>query len=431
MDAETQYKYLLSLESVRSSAKCAYKAAQLNKLRSFDFHPDRLDEAAEHVCSLIMRDFSPEQFKTIPPHGRWQHFETKDVPRLEELLQEWRNAGTDDLECSRRLVDLFLVSVLLDAGAGDLWKFTEKSTGLEIERSEGLAVASLYAFKDGVFSKSSNEVNALGLKTLTAESLGSAMQSSVDNPILGLAGRAELLQRLGSSLLALPEIFGETGRPGNMVDFLLLSKSRDNPIDLKNLWDLLQQLLIPTWPTNRTTYNAKPIGDAWPLQILHEQREHDPSGTGIQPFHKLTQWLTYSLLVIFERLLDIKWIGTEHLTGLPEYRNGGLFVDMGVLTLRAEVLDRGRAASGTNVPLFDPTDDVIVEWRTLTVSLLDVTLELVNRKLAEKTGEVAEPLTLAQLLEAGTWKAGRELAAKYRPQSKGSPIEIQSDGTLF
>lgn len=200
-------------------------------------------------------------------------------------------------------------------------------------------------------------------------------------------------------------------------------------MDLEVLWGYLQQLLIPTWSSDRTVYNGKPLGDAWPLRVLSTQG--DASGAGIQPFHKLTQWLTYSLMVIFERLLNIQWTGTEHLTGLPEYRNGGLFVDMGVLTLKPEVLERGLSKSGSNLPMFDATDDVIVEWRSLTVSLLDLTLDLVNEKLAVKTNQEASLLTLAQLLEAGTWKAGRELAAKYRPDTKSSPILMQSDGTLF
>jgi hypothetical protein len=136
-------------------------------------------------------------------------------------------------------------------------------------------------------------------------------------------------------------------------------------------------------------------------------------------------------MVIFERLLGIQWTGTEHLTGLPEYRNGGLYVDMGVLTLKPEVLNRGISKSGSNLPMFDATEDVIVEWRSLTVSLLDLTLGLVNEKLATKTNQTASPLTLAQLLEAGTWKAGRELAAKHRPETKSSPILMESDGTLF
>ncbi|KAG0645006.1 urg3 [Hyphodiscus hymeniophilus] len=429
MDSEAHYQYLLSLKSVRESAQVAYKAAQADQLRAFDFHPEKLDDVVDFVCSVITRDHSPETFSQIPPHGRWQHFETQGVPRLEGLLNDWKCAGVQNLECTRRLVDLFLVSVLLDAGAGDVWKYTEEGTGLQIERSEGLAVASLYAFTTGVFSGTDFQVDALGLKVLTAERLGESMQSSAENPLVGLEGRAELLQGLGDSLLSLPEIFGQTGRPGNMVDYLLLSMNESKALSLELLWDLLQQLLIPTWPRSRTLYENKPIGDAWPLHVFSGGASS--SGIVIQPFHKLTQWLTYSLLVVFERLLDVKWTGTEYLTGLPEYRNGGLYVDTGVLTLKPEVLNRGLAGSDTNLPKFDASDEAIVEWRSLTVALLDETLQLVNQKLAAKTKGAAVPLTLAQLLEAGTWKAGRELAAKYRPQTKCSPILIQSDGTLF
>ncbi len=35
------------------------------------------------------------------------------------------------------------------------------------------------------------------------------------------------------------------------------------------------------------------------------------------------------------------------------------------------------------------------------------------------------------LFNLGTWKAGREIAAKLRPDTKGPPIEVISDGTVF
>ena len=66
-------------------------------------------------------------------------------------MNQWESQGIDATERCRKLVDLFLVSVLLDAGAGDEWKYTEASTGMKVERSEGLAVASLYMFLDGSF----------------------------------------------------------------------------------------------------------------------------------------------------------------------------------------------------------------------------------------------------------------------------------------
>ena len=73
------------------------------------------------------------------------------VARIDPLLAQWTAEGCDETERTRRLIDLFFVSVLLDAGAGDVWKFQEPATGEAYGRSEGIAVASLYMFKAGVF----------------------------------------------------------------------------------------------------------------------------------------------------------------------------------------------------------------------------------------------------------------------------------------
>ena len=56
-------------------------------------------------------------------------------------------SSLDPQERTRRLLDLFLVSVLLDAGAGTKWQYKSKESGKVYRRSEGLAVASLEMFK--------------------------------------------------------------------------------------------------------------------------------------------------------------------------------------------------------------------------------------------------------------------------------------------
>ena len=127
------------------------------------------------------------------------------------------------------------------------------------------------------------------------------------------------------------------------------------------------------------------------------------------------------------RILGLKWANMELGTGLPEYRNGGLFVDMQVLTLKPESLTAGQQASGQVLPMFDATSDVIVEWRALTVALLDRIYQCIAHHFRQKGVEI----TMAQMLEAGTWKSGRELAALKRPETRSSPILIDGDGTLF
>jgi hypothetical protein len=142
------------------------------------------------------------------------------------------------------------------------------------------------------------------------------------------------------------------------------------------------------------------------------------------PFHKLSQWLTYSLMDPIVKLSKYHFKDAEKMTGLPEYRNGGLFVDLGVLTLkRAKTLD----AKEDSIPSFKVSDPVIVEWRALTVCLLD----MVADDLRQRLGASKEELSLPMVLEAGTWKAGRELATRLRPASKNPPISIISDGTVF
>lgn len=211
---------------------------------------------------------------------------------------------------------------------------------------------------------------------------------------------------------------------------MLENRTRGEYLDFEVLWDVLQRTLLPAWPKNRTQVAGIPIGDAWPLTTLarlNTGRQSENNTLNIQPFHKLTQWLAYSLSVPFTRVLKLDWENIDQGTGLPEYRNGGLFVDLGVLKLKDGTLKQGLENSQEEVPSFDATSDVIVEWRAMTVALLDTLHKLV----ADRFLLQGVDLTMAQMLEAGTWKGGRELAAKYRPQTKSSPIVIQGDGTLF
>ncbi|KAJ0415928.1 hypothetical protein BJY00DRAFT_292720 [Aspergillus carlsbadensis] len=430
--------HLLNLQAVRERAHIVFGLAKQGLLNHFDYHPDRLDAVVEYVVGIIQRDFGPNNFHSIPPHGRWQHFDVGNVPRIQKLLTQWDEAGYDAVEKVRSLVDLFFVSVLLDAGAGDRWKFTEPATGNVYTRSEGIAVASLYMFLDGDFASNGGEgarrdvVDGAALKNITVETLYKGFQINEENPLVGAEARVEILQRLGQSLLDNQDIFGPSGRPGLLVDYLKRGGGSGGELDYALLWSTLQKLLIPIWPSDRTKVSGKPVGDAWPLSVLakhkHESASNEPPETAtIQPFHKLTQWLAYSLKVPFERLLSTTWANAELGTGLPEYRNGGLFVDMGVLTLKPSALEKGLKTSGSELPCFGAGDDEIVEWRAMTVALLD---ELHQRILASgKFGDVK--LTLPQMLEAGSWKAGREIAARKRPESKGSPILNSGDGTLF
>ncbi|KAL3952902.1 hypothetical protein ACCO45_012845 [Purpureocillium lilacinum] len=134
------------LRAIRDRTKIVGAIAGSGKLNHFDLQEDKLDDVVDFVVSVIKRDYGPDRYAEIPPHGRWQHFEVGNVPRIDSLLAVWKNEGCEAIEVARRLIDLFFVSVLLDAGAGDQWQYTEPHTGQVYERSEGIAVASLHMF---------------------------------------------------------------------------------------------------------------------------------------------------------------------------------------------------------------------------------------------------------------------------------------------
>ncbi|KAJ5164978.1 uncharacterized protein N7500_006808 [Penicillium coprophilum] len=435
--------YLRSIHAVRERSNIVLEKAKKNQLNHFDVDMSKFEATASYIVSIIKRDYAPD-YENIPPHGRWQHFDVGGRPRINQLLQSWPSR-IDAQERTRRLIDLFVVSVLLDAGAGNKWSYRSKESGKVFSRSEGLAVASLEMFKSGLFSSDPTEpcqVDGAGLKKVTAEVLAKGMQHSEKNPLAGIEGRSGLLVRL-SEALNNQDFFGVDARPGNMLDYLLGHPSTlasSVPIvPITTLWSVLMDGFSPIWPPSRTQIDGVSIGDAWKCSNLPKS----PPGQqweSIVPFHKLTQWLCYSIMVPMSKLMLIHFAGSDLLTGLPEYRNGGLLIDLGLLTLKPEDMKRGIDAYKENAqikgqpsvevaPLFCVDDDVIVEWRAATVGFLDDLLEEVNSQLGLQAAE--DQLSLAQMLEAGTWKGGREIAEVSRPNTKEPPIMIRSDGTVF
>ncbi|KXL45044.1 hypothetical protein M433DRAFT_67607 [Acidomyces richmondensis BFW] len=433
--------YLRSIYAVRERSRLVLEKAKRNQLRHFVVDMSKFNDTAKFVVAIIKRDFEPD-YSSIPPHGRWQHFDVGGRPRVDQLMATWPSS-VDAQERTRRLIDLFVVSVLLDAGAGTKWQYKSKESGKVYKRSEGLAVASLEMFKMGLFSSDPDrpcQVDRGGLKKLTTEKMAKGLQVNADNPIDGLEGRTNLLIRLADALLN-HEIFGSDSRPGNMLDYLLAHPTTHVSavpiIPLPTLWTTLMDGLSPIWPNTRTQVDGVPLGDAWPCASMPSHPTHP--WESIVPFHKLTQWLTYSLMVPMQKLANVHFVGVELMTGLPEYRNGGLLVDTGLLTLKPEDAKRGLEQYQMNatrqgqpnmevVPLFTVDDDVIVEWRALTVGFLDMLLPEVNSLLGLQGDK---KLNLAQMLEAGTWKGGREIAEVSRPNTKEPPIMILSDGTVF
>jgi hypothetical protein len=69
---------------------------------------------------------------------------------------------------------------------------------------------------------------------------------------------------------------------------------------------------------------------------------------------------------------------------------------------------------------------LVVEWRALTVALLD----RVGDGLRQRLNLDATSLPLAKVLEGGTWAAGR-LLARQRRADVSPPVKVISNGTVF
>lgn len=392
---------LRTTTAIRERAQHLLQRARVGNSAWFLVDDDALNRAAAEVA-----DVTRSRYPTlaIPYHGRWRHFEAGGVDRRSEL--DSRTADSDVASRARSMIDLAVVSVLLDAGAGPDWHYTEPGTGLRLTRSEGLGVASWHAFGSGLFSSDPADplrADAGALRGLDDESLAAAFQVDPGNPLLGLTGRVQLLRRLGTQLAARPDVFGPDGRPGGLFDMVT-----GPTVTAHDLLSAVLDALSGVWLTDNTI-GGQPLGDCW----RHQAAPGPGLSRGWMPFHKLSQWLTYSLLEPFERA-GVAVTELDTLTGLPEYRNGGLLLDTGVLRLR----DAALAEKDWTVD-----DELIVEWRALTVALLDELAPLIRDRLG------APRLPLACVLEGGTWATGRALAARLRDGAP--PLSIISDGTVF
>ena len=411
-DAEEACALLRTTTAIRERAGQLLARARRGESSWFTVDDGALGTTADHVAASIRQRFPKLH---VPLHSRWRHFEAGNIDRkgrLLELLEPLPHIGR-----AHALIDLTIVSVLLDGGAGPEWKYTEAATGQTFTRSEGLAVASWHAFVGGMFSSDANrplQVDADGLRALVPDHLARAFQVSDTNRLVGLEDRAVLLRRLGEVMQEEPQLFGDAGRPCGIFDTIASPfGSAVSPTATASAHDILSQLLYGLsgiWP-NTNAIESVPLGDCW----RHSAVRGEGLSDGWMPLHKLSQWMAYSLIEPFE-YAGVRVHHIDQLTALAEYRNGGLLLDTGALKLRDAA-----AAQQT----WQPGDEIIVEWRALTVALLDEVADAVRQRL----NLTRERLPLACVLEGGTWAAGRELAQQRRGGLP--PLRVASDGTLF
>ena len=391
---------LLSAAAVRDTAQRVLALALAGSLEDWTVDRDRLPQVADFVAAVV-RDRYPSL--DPPVHARWRHFVFGERDLWSEIVggRTWPSPAA----AARAAFDLAITSVLLDAGAGSTWRYHDAATGLTAARSEGLALASLRWFEQGGLSDRPGDplrADAAALERVDAPAVEEAFQSS--GALQGAAGRAVLLNRLGAAVRARPDLFAlaDDPRPGGLFDALV---QRERRISATTVLEVLLEGLGSIWP-GRPQLAGVPLGDCWQYPPLE----------GFVPLHKLSQWLAYSLIEPLEQA-GVQVVEVGGLTGLAEYRNGGLFVDLGVLVPRA-----AGAFSGSHAV----ASEFVVGWRAMTVALLDEIAPMVATRL----GLTAAEFPLARVLEGGTWAAGRLIARQKRADA-GPPFQISSDGTVF
>lgn len=393
--------YLLSPRAIRERTAEVFALAEAGKTH-FSLHLDRLPATCDFVMEVIQDNYPTLE---IPFHSRWGHFKVGGIDRLGDFKA--KIADQDALAQARAKLDLVVTSVLLDAGAGTQWRYQEGEHFFN--RSEGLAVASYHMFLSGAFSSDAEkplQADAAGLQKLSEADLEKAFQVSESNPLVGVAGRTRLLNALGQAVANNPTYFPQ-GRVGSLVDYLIATHGES--FEVKDVLRAVLDALGSIWP-GRVQIDGVNLGDVWPYA------PEDSDIDTLVPFHKLSQWLTYSMV---EPMWDagLSVTGAEKLTGLAEYRNGGLFLDMGVIALRDPALAQHKHV---------PSSPLIIEWRALTLQLLDRIGAMVQERLGKSPAE----FPLAKVLEGGTWWAGRRIAQQLR-EDGSTPLHLDSDGTVF
>jgi hypothetical protein len=392
--------------AVRERCRMVRRWVADGRSRYFTLDESRLEAVATYVAD-VTREAYPDL--KIPYHSRWRHFSAGGIDRWNELAAR---IDADATERARIAVDLAMVSVLLDAGAGEHWRYREG--GLSFARSEGLAVASFDMFRAGAFSCDPGRpwrVDAVALAEIDPVTLAGHFQLDGGNPLVGLEQRGTLLRRLGKALVDRADLFGRApARPGNLIDYFH-TIARERRIHASQLLATLLEGLCSIWPS-ALMVDGYPVGDAGRHPAVRTGDDSD----GIVPFHKLSQWLAYSLIEPLEAAgLAVERI--DELTALAEYRNGGLLIDLGLIRPRTPIDPRLQ---------HDVASELIVEWRALTVVLLDALLDPVRAKLG-----LDASFAMPQLLQGGTWSAGRKIARALRPPEGPPPIAVAADGTVF
>jgi hypothetical protein len=130
-ETETAIAYLRSPLAIRARCENVLDAAVRGRLAHFSIDLAALPRVIDEVVTVTRERYPTLE---IPVHGRINHFRTGGADRVAELDGQIKEMRPDDR--ARIWIDLIVVSVLLDAGAGERWRYREARTGLTLRRAE-------------------------------------------------------------------------------------------------------------------------------------------------------------------------------------------------------------------------------------------------------------------------------------------------------
>src|SRR5436190_5115129 len=112
---------LRSPATIRAKAAEVLKHVEDGRSAWWSVDADGLEQAVQATLAVTRRRFPDPA--AIPFHSRWRHFEAGGHDRWTALAPRLTHLSKDEI--ARRRVDLAVVSVLLDAGAGPAWSYRE------------------------------------------------------------------------------------------------------------------------------------------------------------------------------------------------------------------------------------------------------------------------------------------------------------------
>lgn len=145
---QSQSAYILSLSAIRAKCSQVFELAQADQLDYWTLDLSQESEIIDFACDIIKRDFGTD-YNSIPPHDTLCHFGDATI---DSLVDRWKKEKVGQLEIAKRMIDLTLVSVLLDSNTDSNWTAVSPRGENRVDKSEQTAVAIKELFEKGVFS---------------------------------------------------------------------------------------------------------------------------------------------------------------------------------------------------------------------------------------------------------------------------------------